>query len=130
MEANRRLFVLLRSSQLGIGSETPEALKPRISKDYAHLCAQKVKFTDSLFGDDFTKQITDNNKATHKQLDKNRSWHRPSHVNRGPGRGRAGFRGSSFRGRGSIDRPFLRTSNQYRTTTYSKPKHNQETPKN
>ena len=26
-----------------------EALKPQISKDYAHLCAQKVNFTDSLF---------------------------------------------------------------------------------
>ena len=43
-----------------------EALKPQISKDYAHLCAQKVKFTDSLFGDDVTKQIkdiTDDNKV-------------------------------------------------------------------
>ena len=110
-----------------------EALKPQISKDYAHLCAQKVKFTDSLFGDDVTKQIkdiTDDNKVTHKLLDKNRSWHRPSHANRGSGRGRAGFRGSSFRGRGSTNRPFLRPSNQYRTTTYSRPKHNQETPKN
>ena len=26
-----------------------EALKPQISKDYAHLCAQKVKFTDSVW---------------------------------------------------------------------------------
>ena len=53
-----------------------EALKPQISKHYAHLCAQKVKFTDSLFGDDVTKQIkdvTDDNKVTHKLLDKNRS---------------------------------------------------------
>ena len=110
-----------------------EALKPQISKDYAHLCAQKVTFTDSLFGDDVTKQIkdiTDDNKVTHKLLDKNRSWHRPSHANRGSGRGRAGFRGSFFRGRGSTNRPFLRPSNQYRTTTYTKPKHNQETPKN
>ncbi|CAH3031028.1 unnamed protein product [Pocillopora meandrina] len=43
-----------------------EALKPQIFKDYAHLCAQKVKFTDSLFGDDVTKQIkdiTDDNKV-------------------------------------------------------------------
>ena len=76
MEANRRLFVLLRSSQLGIGSETPEALKTQIlSKDYAHLCAQKVTFTDSLFGDDVTKQIkdiTDYNKVTNKLLDKTR----------------------------------------------------------
>ncbi|KAM7447855.1 hypothetical protein ABFA07_004043 [Porites harrisoni] len=110
-----------------------EALKPQISKDYAHLCAQKVKFTDSLFGDDVTKQIkdiTDDNKVTHKLLDKNRSWYRPSHANRGSCRGRAGFRGSSFRGRGSTNRPFLRPSTQYRTTTYSKPRHNQETPKN
>ena len=110
-----------------------EALKPQISKDYAHLCAQKVKFTDSLFGDDVTKQIkdiTDDNKVTHKLLDKNRSWYRPSHANRGSARGRAGFRGSSFRGRGSTNRPVLRPSNQYRTTTYSKPRHNQETPKN
>lgn len=86
-----------------------EALKPQISKDYAHLCAQKVKFTDSLFGDDVTKQIkdiTDDNKVTHKLLDKNKSWHRPSHANRGSGRGRAGFRGPSFRGRGSTNRPF------------------------
>ena len=100
-----------------------EALKPQISKDYAHLCAQKVTFTDSLFGDDVTKQIkdiTDDNKVTHKLLDKNRSWHR------GSGRGPAGFRGSFFRGRGSTNRPFLRPSNQYRTTTYTKPKHNQE----
>ena len=76
-----------------------EALTPQIPKDYAHLCAQQVKFTDSLFGDDVTKQIkdiTDNNKVTHKLLDKNKSWHRPSHTNRGSGRGRAGFRGSSF----------------------------------
>ena len=110
-----------------------EALKPQISKDYAYLGAQKVKFTDSLFGDDVTKQIkdiTDDNKVTHKLLDKNRLWHRPSHANRGSGRGRAGFRGSSFRGRGSTNRPFLRPSNQYRTTTYIRPKHNQETPKN
>ncbi|XP_044182938.1 uncharacterized protein LOC114967033 [Acropora millepora] len=86
-----------------------EALKPQISKDYAHLCAQKVNFTDSLFGDDVTKQIkdtTDDNKVTHKLLDKNRSWHRPSHANRGSGRGRAGFRGSFFRGRGSTNRHF------------------------
>ena len=50
-----------------------EALKPQISKDYAHLCVQKVKFTDSLFGDDVTKQIkdiTDDNKVTHKLLDR------------------------------------------------------------
>lgn len=110
-----------------------EALKPQISKDYAHLCAQKVKFTDSLFGDDVTKQIkdiTDDNKVTHKLLDKNRSWYRPSHAHRGSGRGRAGFRGSFFRGRGSTNHPYLTPSNQYRTTTYSKPKHNQETPKN
>ena len=48
-----------------------EALKPQISKDYAHLCAQKVNFTDSVFGDDVTKQskdITDDNKVTHKLL--------------------------------------------------------------
>ena len=86
-----------------------EALKPQISQDYAHLCAQKVNFTDSLFGDDVTKQIkdtTDDNKVTHKLLDKNRSWHRPSHANRGSGRGHAGFRGSFFRGRGSTNRPF------------------------
>jgi len=116
-----------------LGQRRREALKPQISKDYAHLWAQKVKFTDSLFGDDVTKQIkdiTDDIKVTHKLLDKNRSWHRPSHVNRGSGRGRTGFRGSSFRGRGSTNHPFLRTSNQYRTATYSKPKHNQETPKN
>ena len=103
-------------------------LKPQISKDYAHLCAQQVKFTDSLFGDDVTKQIKDirdDNKVTHKLLDKNKSWHRPSHASRSSGRGRAGFRGSSFQGRGSTNRPFLRTSNHYR-----KPKHNQETPKN
>ena len=108
-----------------------EALKPQISKDYVLLCAQRVKSTDSLVGDDVTKQIkeiTDGNKVTHRPLDKNKSWHRPSHANRGSGRGRAGFRGSSFRGRGSTNRPFSRTSNQYRTT-YSKPKHNQETPK-
>ena len=108
-------------------------MKPQISKDYAHLCAQKVTVTDSLFGDDVTEQIkdiTDDNKVTHKLLDKNRSWHRPSQANRGSGRGRAGFRGSFFRGQGSTNRPFLRPSNQYRTTTYTKPKHNQETPKN
>ena len=58
--------MLLRSSQLGIGSETPGGIEASISKDYAHLCAQKVKFTDSLFGDDVTKQIkdiTDDNKV-------------------------------------------------------------------
>ena len=110
-----------------------EALKPQISKDYAHLCAQKVKFTDSLFGDDVTKQIkdiTDDNKVIHKLLDKTKSWHRPFHANRGSGRGCAVFRESPFRGQGSTNRPFLRTSNQYRTTTYSEPKRNQETPKN
>ena len=68
-------FVLFRSSQLGIGSETPEALKPQISKDYAHLCAQKVMFTDSLFGQ--IKDITDYNKVTHKLLDKTRCKHGP-----------------------------------------------------
>ena len=63
-------------------------MKPQISKNYAHLCAQKVKFTDSLFGDDVTKQIkdiTDDNKVTHKLLDDNRSWHRASHANWGSG---------------------------------------------
>ena len=59
MEANRRLFVLLMSSQLGISSETSGGIEASISKDYAHLCAQKLKFTDSLFGDDVTKQIKD-----------------------------------------------------------------------
>ena len=62
-------------------------------------CAQKVKFTDSLFGDNATKEIkdiTDDNKVTHKLLDKNKSWHTPSHANRGSGRGHAGFQGSSF----------------------------------
>ena len=133
MEANRRLFVLLRSSQLVISSETSGGIE---ASNFERLCSfvcSKVKFTDSLFGDDVTKQIkdiTDDNNVTHKLLDRNRSWHRPSHANRGSGRGRAGFRGSSFRGRGSTNRPFLRQSNQYRTTTYSKPKHNQETPKN
>ena len=71
-----------------------EALKPQISIDYAHLCAQKVKFTDSLVGDDVTKQIKDiidDNKVIHKLLDKNKSWHRPFHANRGSGRGCAGF---------------------------------------
>ena len=81
-----------------------EALKPQISKHYAHLCAQKVKFTKQI------KDITDDNKVTHKLLDKNRSWYRPSHANRGSGRGRAGFRGSSVRGRGSTNRPFLRAT--------------------
>ena len=103
-----------------------EALKPQISKDYAHLCAQKVNFTDSLFGDAVTKQIkdiTDDIKVTHKLLHKNRSRHR------GSGRGGVGFRGSFPQGRGSNKRRFLRPSNQYRTTTYTKPK-NQEKPKN
>ena len=104
-----------------------EALKPQLSKDYAHLRAQKVNFTDSLFGDDVTKQIKDitgDIKVTHKPLDKNRSRHR------GSGRGGVGFRGSFSQGRGSNNRPFLRPSKQYRITTYTKPKHNQETPKN
>ena len=48
-----------------------EALKPLISKDHAHLCVQKVQFTDSRFGDGVTKQIkdiTNDNKVTHKLL--------------------------------------------------------------
>ena len=96
---------------LGIGSETPGGIEASnfSVKIFPFFCAQKVKFTDSLFGDDVSKQIkdiTDDNKVTHKLLDKNRSWHRPSHANRGSGRGRVGFRGSSFRGRGSTNRPF------------------------
>ena len=56
-----------------------KALKPQISKDYPHLCAQNVKFSHSLFGDRskiFTRQIidiTDDNKVIHKLLDKNKS---------------------------------------------------------
>ena len=69
-------------------------------------------------------------KSPHKLLDKNRSWHRPSHANRGSGRDCAGFRGSFFWGQGSTNRPFLRPSKQYCTTTYTKPKHNQETNNN
>ena len=60
-------------------------------------------------------------------------WTRIDHgteANRGSGRVRAGFRASFFRGQGSTNRPLLRSSNQYLTTTYTKPQHNQETPKN
>ena len=129
MEANRRLFVLLRSSQLGFGSETSGGIEASNFLKIMLTCVLK-KFSLLILCLETIKDITDENKVTHKLLDKNRSWHRPSHANRGSGRGRAGFRGSSFRGRGSTNRPLLRTSNQYRTTTYSKPKHNHETPKN
>lgn len=66
----------LVAANLELVQRRRKALKPKISKDYAHLCAQKVNFTDSLFGDDVTKQIKDitaDNKDTHKLLDKKRS---------------------------------------------------------
>ena len=87
-----------------------KALKPQISKDYAHLCAQNVKFSHSLFGDDVTRQIkdiTDDNKVIHKLLDKNKSWHRPSYANGGSGMGRGGFRGSYFEDEAQPNRPFF-----------------------
>lgn len=52
-----------------------ELLKSQI----CHLCAKNVAFTDMLFGDNVTKQIkdiTDDNKVTHKLLDQKYVWKR------------------------------------------------------
>lgn len=54
-----------------------ELLKSQLAKDYTHLYAQKVLFTDKIIGNNITKQIkdiTDDNKVTHKLLDQKYGW--------------------------------------------------------
>ncbi|XP_020915729.1 uncharacterized protein LOC110253197 [Exaiptasia diaphana] len=114
-------LVCLGGANWELAQRRRELLKSQISKDYGHLCAQKVPFTDMLFGENVTKQIkdiTDDNKVTHKILD--HKWRRGSR-----GSSRAAYRG---RGRGygrgrftPYQKPFLGNSNNSRQS-YSKGK--------
>ena len=103
-----------------------EALKPQISKDYGHLCAQKTPYTDMLFCDNVTKQIkdiTDNNKVTHKLLDQNKKWSRGARGKRASFRGRGNYRGNysyRYKSQGNASGSFLGNSShyQYRNSGY------------
>lgn len=121
-------LVCLGAANWELSQRRRDLLKSQISKEYGHLCAQKVPFTDMLFGENVTKQIkdiTDDNKVTHKLLDQKYGWRRGSRGStRGVYRGRANYRGSYNYARGRFQpyqRSFLGNSNNSRLS-YSKGK--------
>jgi len=110
-------LVCLGAANWELAQRRRDALKPQISRDYSHLCAQKTPVTDMLFGENVTKQIkdiTDDNKVTQKLLDSGQ-WRRGWRPNsRGSYRGRT--TGAAYRGAHSTY-----GYGKGRTTPYSSP---------
>ena len=93
MDFATKAFKAFGAANFELSMRRRESLRSAIAKDYAHLCAPAVPFTDKLFGDDVTKvikDISDNNRLNKRAFE---------HQNRKAGRGRARGRPYEFKNR-------------------------------
>ncbi|KXJ07869.1 hypothetical protein AC249_AIPGENE28946 [Exaiptasia diaphana] len=128
-KATEDALVCLSAANWELAQRRKDALKPQIAKDYSHLCSQKIAFTDMLFGENVTKQIkdiTDDNKVTHKLLESRAARGSRKTYGRSQYRSKQGGaykRYGSGRARTSpYSRSFLGGPNQYRHSYHHKGK--------